>query len=82
MKIILDIKTCKECPFFEQERMYTADSFEEPFDWFCKKMNNRKIRGYVEWHEEKDVPIPDWCPVKVEEPAIPSTEKIAEIVNQ
>jgi hypothetical protein len=65
MKIQLEIKTCKECPFFEEKRMYTADSWEMPYDWFCKKAKNRKIAGYVEWHEEDKVEIPKWCPVKI-----------------
>lgn len=42
--------------------MYTSDSFEMAFDWFCKKADNRKIQGYVEWHEEKKIKIPEWCP--------------------
>lgn len=61
-KITIEIKNCKECPHFKEERHYTSDSFEMAFDWFCKKKNNKKIAGYVEWHEEKDVKIPDWCP--------------------
>lgn len=24
----------------------------------------RKIRGYVEWHEERKIKIPDFCPLK------------------
>lgn len=61
--IKVEIKNCKECPNFNAERVYTADSFERPFDWFCMKMAGRKIQGYVEWHEEHKIPIPDWCPV-------------------
>jgi hypothetical protein len=62
--IQLEIKTCKECPHFEERRMYTADSFEHANDLFCEKENGKKIQGYVEWHEEKDVKIPDWCPCR------------------
>lgn len=64
-EIKLNIKTCKECPFFRAERMYTADSFERPFDWFCDKKDGKKIAGYVEWHEEKSVEVPEWCPIIV-----------------
>ena len=60
MKIALDIKDCSECPHFNCERMYTADSFEMAFNWFCKKENNRKIAGYVETFDK--TPIPEWCP--------------------
>jgi len=54
-----------KCPHFKEERMYTSDSWEMAFNWFCKKANNRKIQGYVEWHEEKKIKIPDWCPAKI-----------------
>ena len=64
MKIEFDIKSCRECPFFESKRHYTADSWEIAFNWFCKKKNNKKIAGYVEWHEEKNIKIPKWCPIK------------------
>ena len=62
-EIKINIKNCSECPYFKEERMYTADSFEMPFDWFCKKANGKKIAGYVEWHDK--VAIPDWCPCKI-----------------
>jgi hypothetical protein len=42
--------------------VYTADSFEMPFEWKCVKADNRVIAGYVEWHDK--VKIPDWCPCK------------------
>ena len=64
MKIEFDIKSCKECPFFEKKRMYTADSWEMAFNWYCKKFDNKKIAGYVEWHEENNIKIPEWCPIK------------------
>ena len=54
-KITLDIKSCKECPFFDEKRHYTADSWELAHDWFCKAKSGKKIAGYVGWSEEKDV---------------------------
>jgi hypothetical protein len=71
-KITLEIKTCKECPFFEEKRMYTSDSFERPFNWFCTKKEDElgdpmEIAGYVEWHEEKGIEVPKWCPIKIED---------------
>lgn len=64
MKIEFDIENCKECPFFEEKRMYTADSWEMAFNWYCKKSDDKKIAGYVEWHDEKEIEIPEWCPIK------------------
>ena len=59
----LKIDHCSKCPFLEMKRHYTADSFEHAHDWFCKKADGKKIEGYVDWNEEKDVKIPDWCPM-------------------
>ena len=64
-KIELEITTCKECPHFSSERYYTADSFEFAFNWYCNKVEKRKIQGYVEWHEESKIKIPDWCPALI-----------------
>ena len=65
-KALLELKSCRQCPFFKEERMYTEDSCEIPYNWFCKKENGKKIAGYVEWHEEKSIKIPDWCPLLTE----------------
>lgn len=65
MKIQIDIKTCRECPFIKIERCYTADSYEYANDWFCGKKDNKKIEGYISWNEERDVEIPKWCPIVV-----------------
>jgi len=61
-KITIEIKNCKECPHFKEERHYTSDSFETAFDWFCKKKKNKKIAGYVEWNDK--IEVPDWCPLR------------------
>ena len=64
--IALEISSCKKCPHFSEEQMYTADSYERPFNWFCNYTGTKfKIRGYVEWHEESKIKIPDWCPIKI-----------------
>lgn len=59
--IKIKIKNCEQCPFLKKERHYTSDSFEHAFNWFCEKKKNKKIAGYIDWHEEKNVKIPDWC---------------------
>lgn len=40
------------------------DSDERSRLYMCKQTgieNIREIAGYVEWHEEKKIKIPDWC---------------------
>ena len=67
VKIVIEIKNCKQCPFFKEERYYSPDSFEAPaFNWYCMKSGGRKISGYVEWYEEDEVPVPDWCEIKLD----------------
>ncbi len=63
-KIIIDIKSCQECPFLEKVKIYTGDSWETDHDWLCKKNKLKKNEGSVSWNEEKDVEIPKWCPIK------------------
>ena len=62
-KIQIDIKDCSECPFWKEERVYTADSFEMVFTWMCKKAHNKIISKYVETFDK--VAIPEWCPAKI-----------------
>ena len=61
---VLEITSCSSCPFFERRRMFTEDSWEEAYDWFCKKSNGKKIAGYVEWHEAPKIQVPDWCKLR------------------
>jgi len=67
-EIKLEIKSCQECPFFDSETQYTADSWERPEKWICKK-EKKTIANYVDWNDK--VPIPEWCPIKVK----PETQK-------
>lgn len=61
---VLEMKRCVDCPFFERRRMWTEDSWEEAYDWFCKKAKGKKIAGYVEWYEAPKIEIPEWCPLR------------------
>lgn len=62
--IQLRIDSCKECPHFKTANHYSTDGFDSMEDWMCAKAN-KKIQGAVEWHEEKYISIPEWCPIKV-----------------
>ena len=63
VQIKIDIKNCKQCPYWRSERVYTGDSFELIFDWVCSKAK-KKIEGYVEPRDINSVKIPEWCPAK------------------
>ena len=41
-KIVLEIETCQQCPFFEKTRYYTEDSWEQAFNWHCAKIKDKK----------------------------------------
>lgn len=62
-KIEFEIKDCQDCPFCETKRMYTGDSWEHAFDYFCKKADNKQIATYIEWRSEMPE-VPDWCPCR------------------
>ena len=73
-KIAININKCNECPHFNRTRYYTSDSWEVAYDWWCTKMSDdtekcghKKISGYVEWNDVKNIEIPDWCPAKIED---------------
>lgn len=66
MKIAIEIKSCKECPFFKTANYYSSDGWDAMEDWICTK-SDKKIQGAVEWHEESKIQIPDWCEIKIEE---------------
>ena len=63
--IKIEIKSCKEYPFFRTENQYSTDGQDMMEDWICTKIEpKRKIQGGVEWHEESKIQIPEWCPIK------------------
>lgn len=61
-KKTIEIKSCKECPHFREERDYTADSFETCFRWYCKKLE-KNVRRYVDWNDKREEFIPEECPL-------------------
>lgn len=61
--IKIEIKNCTQCPFFRRERIYTEDSWEEAYDWYCTKSEDKKISGYVERNDK--IPVPEWCEIKI-----------------
>jgi hypothetical protein len=62
-KIVIEIKSCKECPHFKTANQWSSDGWDRMEDWMCTKAD-KKIQGGVEWHEESKIQIPDWCPAQ------------------
>jgi len=57
------LTSCQECDGFETERIYTADSFENCYKWFCNKKEGLVIDGYHDTFD-KDPGIPKECPLE------------------
>lgn len=68
----LEITSCRRCPFMRADRHYTGDSFELCFDWKCTK-NHDAIISNMDWND-KEPPIPKWCPLRPNEPSPPAAE--------
>ncbi len=65
-EIKLEIKNCKDCPHWEETPFPTSDSFERAHYWWCTVIEPKKeIASYVEWHEEKGIKVPKWCPLLI-----------------
>ena len=58
----LPITSCQQCPNLKKTNQWSSDGWDRMEDWVCIKVNDRKIAGSVEWHEEKKIRIPSWCP--------------------
>lgn len=63
IKITKEIKSCQSCPFLKKGPHESTDGWDSGQDWFCTNSNNKLISGFVEWHDEKKIKIPDWCPL-------------------
>lgn len=63
-KIAIEIENCSKCPHWKEANPWSSDGWDRMIDWICGK-TNMKIQGSVEWHEEKSIPIPDWCPLLI-----------------
>lgn len=63
--ITIEIQRCKQCPHFKTENQWSSDGWDSMVDWVCSKSDpKRKIQGSVEWHEERHIKVPEWCPIK------------------
>jgi hypothetical protein len=67
VNVVIELKSCKECPYFKTANQWSSDGWDRMEDWICTKMNDKKIQGAVEWYEESKIKIPDWCPILVNE---------------
>ncbi len=63
--IVLQIQSCQQCPNFGTRNPWSSDGFDRMEDWYCK-LTNGTIQGAVEWHEEKKIEVPQWCPIRYE----------------
>ena len=65
----LPLTSCQKCPHMKEANHWSTDGWDRMCDWQCTHPNVKqdgtvnKIAGSVEWHEEKDVQIPTWCPL-------------------
>lgn len=62
--IRISVDSCRSCPHFDTRNQWSSDGWDRMEDWWCTK-TDKKIRGAVEWHEEKDIKIPEWCPIVI-----------------
>lgn len=60
------ITRCDQCTYHKDVRVYTGDSWEQVYDWFCRNTQpNQKIGQ----QEDRDYPpIPSWCPLRSNKP--------------
>lgn len=65
-KLILDIETCRQCPYITRMLDESLDGWDRPEIWSCNKSGGRKIQEYVEWHDT--VEVPKWCPLHPQGP--------------
>lgn len=61
-----EISSCRQCPFYKEGPRESTDGFDSGNDWICTKAD-RKIAGFVEWHEVRKIEIPEWCPIRKSE---------------
>jgi hypothetical protein len=64
---IKNVTNCKkDCSFWKEGKFVCTDDFDGGHDWICTGGKKEKIiAGFVEWHEEKKIEVPDWCPKKM-----------------
>jgi hypothetical protein len=58
----IPIKNCRNCPNWFTSNACSTDGWDYMENWNCKE-TGKKIQGAVEWHEEGEIPIPNWCPL-------------------
>jgi len=56
------MKKCQKCKEKKTCNFWSSDDWDRMEDWVCKLMNDKKIQGSVEWHEESKINTPEWCP--------------------
>lgn len=65
-KIVTEIKSCAECPHLKKTNPWSSDGWDKMEDWVCGKTDpEQTIQASVEWHEEKHIKVPEWCPISI-----------------
>lgn len=65
--IALHIDSCLECQHCTQEKVYTADSWDNVLKLTCDAAGDKVINSFYEWHDT--IVVPSWCPLLIPDPA-------------
>jgi hypothetical protein len=65
----MEIPKCKSCKNKKACNFWSSDGWDRMEDWVCELMDDKKIAGAIEWHEENKIETPNWCPL------LPKVEK-------
>ena len=61
-QIVIEVESCKQCPHMITGNYWSSDGWDRMEDWMCKACDCKIIANSVEWHEEREIKIPEWRP--------------------
>jgi len=66
IKIIIEVKSCYQCPYVSCQEIPDPNKPMEDLElWTCTK-KNKNIHEVAPWQVLKEIPIPSWCPQKLQ----------------